>query len=88
MRRVTCGRGEHAGVFDEAAEDGVGDAGHGGEDGGGRDADAADVQLGGDARRVRHGAGLLDKAWVVPVLLHVGIAGVHFATFLLWWRLR
>ena len=31
-------------VLDEAAEDGVGDAGHGGEDGGGGDADVADLQ--------------------------------------------
>ena len=30
-------RSELAGVLDEAAEDGVGDAGHGGEDGGGGD---------------------------------------------------
>jgi len=45
---------KRAGVFDEAAEDGVCDAGHGREDGGGRDADTADGEAGGDARVLGH----------------------------------
>jgi len=48
IAKHSVGRGElghdqaaSAEVLDEAAEDGVGDSGHGGEDGGGRDADVA-----------------------------------------------
>ncbi len=62
-------RGEFAGVFDEAAEDGVGNAGHGGEDGGGSDEDVADGEGCGDAGLLGHG---VDER-VVPVLLH-GVA--------------
>ena len=62
------GRGEHAGVLDEAAEDGVGDAGHGREHGGGRDAHVADVKLGGHAR-VCSGMRVLGDAELSQLLL-------------------
>ena len=48
------------GVLDEAAEDGVGDAGHGGEHGRGRDADVADGEAGGHAGVLGHG--VLERA--------------------------
>ena len=63
---IGCAGGELAGVLDEAAEDGVGDACHGSEDGGGRDGDIADLERGGDACLGGHG--VLER--VVPVLLH------------------
>ena len=40
-------------IADEAAEDGVGYSGHGGENGGGTDLDAADSQRGRNAGNIR-----------------------------------
>ena len=71
-----CGGGEEAGVFDEAAEDGVCDAGHGCEDGGGGDAHAADGEAGGDAAVLGHRV----VGGRVPVLLLEGVALLHRAT--------
>ncbi len=65
-RPVGCFRGELAGVFDEAAENGVGDAGHGGEHGGGRDVHVADGEGRGDAGLRGHG--VLRR--IVPMFLH------------------
>ena len=58
---------KHTGVADEAAEDGVGDAGHGGENGGGGDGDVADLDGSGHTGAAGHG--VLDR--IVPVLLHL-----------------
>jgi DNA replication protein DnaC len=62
--------GELAGVLDEAAEDGVGDAGHGGEHGRGRDAHVADGEAGGDAGVLGHRV----LGGRVPLLLLEGVA--------------
>lgn len=59
LRGLDVGAGgfscELAGVFDEAAEDGVGDASHGCEDGGGGDFDVAYGEAGRDAGVLGHG---------------------------------
>ncbi len=55
MTHLKSRRGELARVLDEAAEDGVGDAGHGCEDGRGRDLYVADGKAGRDAGVLRHG---------------------------------
>ena len=54
-------------ILDEAAEDGVGDAGHGGEDGGGRDADVANGE--GSGKRARHDSASVFRAGLVPLEL-------------------
>ena len=71
--RMTSLVSELAGVLDEAAEDGVGDAGHGGEHGGGRDADAADGEAGGHAAVLGHRV----LGGRVPLLLLEGVALLH-----------
>ena len=65
--------GELAGVADEAAEDGVGDTGHGSEDGGRRDAHIADGEAGGDAAVLGHRV----LGGRVPLLLLEGVALLH-----------
>ena len=76
MRRMTSLKlrcGELAGVLDEAAEDGVGDAGHRGEDSGGSDLYVADGEARRDARVLGHG--VID--WIIPAFLLEGIAFFH-----------
>ena len=71
--RLRVGSGELAGVLDEAAEDGVGDAGHGGENGRRGDLYIADGEAGGDARVLGHGV----LGGRVPAFLLEGVALFH-----------
>ncbi len=73
-RTRICGGGEDRSVLDEAAEDGVGNAGHGGEHRRRRDAHAADGELRRHAR-VR-GHGVLGR--IVPMLFHTSLSQGFF----------